>query len=264
MVAAAVIIGVGTAGAAAVSANAAKQAGKSSQAGYDAASRESARQYDQTRKDQQPWMQTGKNALNLLGRASGTAAFDADAYYNKYKDSYLAEHPGDQAFADYFKNNTEEVYRNWGDITGRPADTTGTNGQPDLSAFTASPGYQFRLQQGTNTALNAFSAKGGAQSGNALKALNDYAQGQASAEYGNWWNQIAGLAGVGQSATNTVAQAGAQNSQNVQNNLIGSANARASGIQQQGDIYGGAINSLAGNAAAYGMYKKPTTAARWV
>jgi hypothetical protein len=51
------------------------------------------------------------------------------------------------------------------------------------------PGYKFRLNQGINAVNNSYAGKGMAQSGAAMKALNDYAQGQASSEYQNSYNR---------------------------------------------------------------------------
>lgn len=57
------------------------------------------------------------------------------------------------------------------------------------ASFTASPGYQFRLDQGLRNTNASFGAKGLLQSGAALQGFNDYAQNSASQEYNNWFNQ---------------------------------------------------------------------------
>lgn len=80
------------------------------------------------------------------------------------------------------------------DASGAPIYTRAAAGTaPDVngffSDFTASPGYQWRLAEGQRN-LNANSAtRGLGQSGSAIKAAIDYGQNQASAEYGNWFNQ---------------------------------------------------------------------------
>lgn len=158
------------AGASAYSAN---KAAKAQQAGYDAATAEQARQYDQTREDFAPWREAGVGALNKL--------------------------------------------------------TT-----PNKS-FRASPGYQFRRDEGIRDVGNFYSAKGAG--GNALKALAEWNQNMASNEFGNWWNRQAGLAGVGQAATGATAAAGSVAAANTSNALIGSANARASGIQNVNNAF---------------------------
>jgi hypothetical protein len=59
----------------------------------------------------------------------------------------------------------------------------------DPSKFTTSPGYEFRLNEGTRNLNARYGAGGLLKSGSALKGVTDYSQGAASAEYGNWFNQ---------------------------------------------------------------------------
>jgi hypothetical protein len=125
------------------------------------------------------------------------------------------------------------------------------------------PGYQFRLQQGQNALQNSAAARGGLLSTGTAKNLNDYAQGQASQEYGNVYNRALqtygtnfntfntnnsnlynrqmGVAGLGQNSAsnlNSNLQAGAQNQGNIDvtsgqivgNDLMGVGNAQAAGI----------------------------------
>ena len=126
--------------------------------------------------------------------------------------------------------------------------------------FTASPGYQFRLSEGQRGVQQSAAARGGAYSGNAMKALNDYNQGMASSEYGNWWNQQAGLAGVGQSSANAVGQFGANASSNIGNALMAGGDARASGIMGSANSLTGALNSGLNSYMLYkgGYFTKPT------
>lgn len=73
------------------------------------------------------------------------------------------------------------------------------------------PGYQFRLEQGQKALERSAAARGGLQGGGTLKALERYAQGVASDEYGksferfqsdrkNRFGMLSDLAGVGQRA----------------------------------------------------------------
>jgi len=165
----------------AMSSSASRSAANAQQRAADAATAEQARQYDQTRQDQMPWMDAGRNALARL---------------------------------------------------------------QDPNAFTASPGYGFRLQQGQQAVNANAGARGGLFSGNALRALTDYNQNSASAEYGNWWNQQSGLAGLGQNSANAVGAAGANAANNTSNILIGAGDARASGIQGQSNALTGTLTGL--------------------
>jgi hypothetical protein len=122
-----------------------------------------------------------------------------------------------------------------------------SNLQNPGASFQASPGYQWRVQQGQNNLGNSFAARGGAFSGNALKALTDYNQNQASSEFGNWWNQQAGLAGVGQAATQATGVLGA-NAANMQGNYAMQAgDARSSGLLGSTASLLNGANGFAGN-----------------
>lgn len=110
------------------------------------------------------------------------------------------------------------------------AGTGALNRLQDPTAFQASPGYEWLRSEGQRDIGNSFAARGGAASGNALRALSEFNTGLAQQEYGNWWNRQAGLAGVGQTATGTVANAGQNTASNVGNYLAGQGASRASGI----------------------------------
>lgn len=73
--------------------------------------------------------------------------------------------------------------------------------QKDAAAkFQTDPGYEFRLQQGTNALSRSASARGMSLSGAQAKGLNDYGQGMGSAEYGNYFNRLMGVSGLGENA----------------------------------------------------------------
>lgn len=123
---------------------------------------------------------------------------------------------------------------------------------PDYSAFIQSPDYQFRLGQGLNAVQGSAAAQGGLYSGNAFRAINDYASGTAAGEFGNYVNRQLALAGMGQTATTQAGNAAMQTGTNIGNLLVGQGNARASGIIGQGNAVAGGINDLAG---LYGMWR---------
>ncbi len=123
----------------------------------------------------------------------------------------------------------------------------GTNALTQLqnptANFMASPDYTFRRDEGIRGIEQTAAARGGAFSGNALKALSEFNSNLASGEFGNWWNRQAGLAGVGQTATNAVGQFGANAASNIGNSLMTAGDARASGILGTANSLSGAINS---------------------
>jgi hypothetical protein len=60
---------------------------------------------------------------------------------------------------------------------------------PTAAEAIDSPGYQFRLNQGTDRLQNAASARGTLNDSGTLKALIDYGQDAASQEYANVWKR---------------------------------------------------------------------------
>lgn len=140
-----------------------------------------------------------------------------------------------------------------------------------LADFQADPGYQFRLDQGTQGIQRAASARGGLYSGATLKALARFNQNTASDEYGNAYNRynndqstqfnrLASIAGLGQTATGqvgqagqsaygTIANAGMNAANNIGQNMIGAGNARASG-------YVGGANAITNGIGQYLNYQQ--------
>lgn len=122
-----------------------------------------------------------------------------------------------------------------------------TGGTQNFSRFYDSPDYQFRVSEGQRDIGNTFAARGGAASGNALRALTEFNQNLAASEFGNWFNRRAGLAGMGTQASGNVGQAG----QNTANSLMASqqaqGDARASGIMGGVNSAANAINAGTNN-----------------
>lgn len=116
------------------------------------------------------------------------------------------------------------------------------NLQNPATSFQASPGYDWRRSEGQRDIGNSFSARGGAQSGNALRALTDFNQNLATNEYGNWWNQQAGLAGVGQNTAVNLGSMGQGTASNIGNALQGQGVSRASGIANRYGSIGQGVN----------------------
>jgi hypothetical protein len=150
-----------------------------------AAIEEQKRQYDTTRADFEPWMASGRDALNQL-------------------------------------NN--------------PA-----------ASFQASPDYAFRRDEGTRDIQNTFAARGAVKSGNALKALTEFNSGLASGEFGNWNNRQLARAGLGQTATGSVANAGSMAANQTSNYLSQGGAARSAGLWNRGSIIGGNLTDSVNN-----------------
>ena len=203
----------------AIGSSAAKGAAKTQSAAADRAAELQNEQFQQTRQDYAPYREAGYNALANLQRTAGNV-------------------PGAFKFG--------------------------------AGDYQADPGYAFRLSEGQKALDRQAAARGGLISGGALKAAQRYGQEMGSQEFQNAYNRAftgygtevarenqlynrqAALAGIGQTATGQVAQAG-QNYANTAGNLItGGAAAQAAGqVGQANAITGGLgtyLNYSQGNA----------------
>lgn len=117
-------------------------------------------------------------------------------------------------------------------------------GLTDDAGFRETPGYQFAFKEGQRAVDNSGAARGMNFSGNQLRALNDYGQGMADQEYGNWLDRISNLSGVGQQ-TAAQGQVAGQNYANSMSDLMGQAGAaRASGYVGTANAFNGVTNNL--------------------
>jgi len=119
-----------------------------------------------------------------------------------------------------------------------------------MDQFTADPGYAFRLKEGQKALDAQAAARGGLISGNALRAAVGFGQEMGSQEYTNAFNRyqaerqarlgpLQSLAGLGQTTSQQLGQAGQQMGMNVGETMTSGAAARASG-------YVGGANALTG------------------
>lgn len=261
-------------------ANRSGAAARAGQRGADAATAETARQYDQTRADFAPWRTTGAGAENALARLFGLPSTTSQ----EFQDSQ------DQLVGDTMLpagTTTKDVGKGWyevlyggnrigtlrpGGANGRFINDTGTDinallrerhqqmpggtsspqAGPDMSGFFTSPDYQFRRNEGTRDIQGTFAARGGAQSGNALRALAEFNSNLASGEFGNYVNYLSNIAGLGQTATNQTAAYGANAAGQAGRNALLAGDARASGIENQANIIGQGLRQLGGFASYYG------------
>ena len=199
-----------------VGASTAKSAAKTQAGAADRAAELQRSQFEQTREDQAPWRAAGVNALAEMQRTAGNV-------------------PGAFKFGNY--------------------------------EFNADPGYGFRLSEGQKALDRSAAARGGLISGGALKAATRFGQDMGSQEYQNAFNRAltgyntdvarenqlfnrqATLAGVGQTATNLVGQAGQNYATNAGNMITGGAAANAAGQV-------GAANAFTGGVGQYINYNQ--------
>lgn len=114
---------------------------------------------------------------------------DANNFYNAIAQKYAdAKNAQLQAQGGFVGQGNKGDYLNYGqdqyskDVGYTPMVTS-------LADLQATPGYQFQLEQGLQGVNRSAAARGGLLSGANLKAINDYAQGQAATGYQAAWDR---------------------------------------------------------------------------
>jgi hypothetical protein len=237
---------IGAVAGAAIQANAAKSAAdKQSNAAEYAANKiySAASDANQTQKDEfntvqgneKPFLQAGQTAVRSLNDGTQTGGqFNTDL--SKINNGEFATPITSVANGEFAPGQTYDASKVLND----------------------DPGYQFRLDQGTQALQRAEAAQGITGSGAALKAATQYTQDYASNEYQNaysrWqqnrttdfneyeqgtaqdyneyntnrsqdFNDLASIAGTGQTANAQIAGAGTNEADNISANTINAANA---------------------------------------
>lgn len=113
------------------------------------------------------------------------------------------------------------------------------------------PGYGFRLGEGMKALERMQAARGNMLSGGAMKAGQQYAQNYASGEYGNAYNRLANIAGLGQTTGTQLGTAAQQFGTNASGVMGQEANALAAGRVGRGSAYAGGVQ---GGLNAYSNY----------
>jgi hypothetical protein len=128
----------------------------------------------------------------------------------------------------------------------------------DLQAGLA-PNYDFMLQQGQQANQRAANVGGGALGGNALTGLNKYTQDYAGNAYQNAfnnyqnqrtgiYNNLAGIANIGQTANVGAGTAGTNYGQGTVGLNTGLGNAQAANILGQAQVGAGGVTNAANTA----------------
>ena len=148
----------------------------------------------------------------------------------------------------------EKMYQDYLDMT-KDYREAGVNalGKLTRGEIINEPGYAFRLGEGMKALERVQAARGNMLSGGALKAGQRYAQDLASQEYGNAYNRLANIAGLGQTATTQAGTAGQNYASQAGELGLQQANALAQGRIGRVSSYG---NALAGVAGAVGDYTR--------
>ena len=130
--------------------------------------------------------------------------------------------------------------------------------------ITSDPSYKWRRGQGQEAVEQSAASRGGALSGNALRAVTDYGQQAASQEYQNEYNRWMQKLGMGERATGALSGLSAQGGlavggmtaglgqQNFQNLLAGQASSRED-VKAQNEIIGDWFDRIMGGGGGGGM-----------
>lgn len=217
----------GAVGAAAMSSNASKKAAQATAQANDAAVGFQRDALQQTRVDSAPFLQAGQTALY------------------KYMDELGLSRPTNPVL---FNPDAGPIGGTYGDGQGQTnafaSLTPGGPGMTQSRGFTATPGYQYQVNEAETGVMNRLNALGLMGSGAALKELTKVRSGLAGAEYGNYLNRISSLAGMGQTATNQQAAREMTTAQNVGAVTLNTGQNRASSMLAQQGAWNNALGQL--------------------
>lgn len=251
--------------------------------------------YNQTRADQEPFRESGYNALAAINRGLGLGP-PGDANMSAQPlsyDEWLLQFGGgplpaappagggiggamDRAVYASRLSESQAAYNKYKTQFERDRAASGAVGYGDFTRdfsnedFYTDPGYQFRLDEGGRAVDRSAAARGGLLSGRTLKELTRFGQGVASDEYGaayarfnnnrtQRFNRLASVAGIGQTATNFTGQVGENAAGAIGENTLQAGNARAARAINQGNAVNNVTNSL-GQWYLSQQYNKPPPA----
>lgn len=216
---------------------------KASHSASDALAAQQAQQA-QNLANNQPWKQSGANALDAINNGFGLPATSGNAKLDA-NGSPILDANGKLVLA----TNT----------TGGSVGGVGFgqfNHQFDAADLKngLAPNYDFQLSQGLGAVNNQNSVTGGLVGGNALKGISDYTQNSAAGAYQqafnnyntnqtNIYNRLANIAGLGQTSNGQTSSLNTQLAGNAGSaNLAGGAAAASGSIGMGNAISNGLVN----------------------
>lgn len=146
---------------------------------------------------------------------------------------------------------------------------------PTAAEAEQTPGYQFQLKEGEQQLQNSAAASGGLLTGGTAKAINDYAQGRASSNYqqtyenaltqyqsayntfqnnqNNTFNRLRSVSDVGQTSAGQLGQEGQAAASNVASVNMNAGQQEAQALENRGAAtasgYAGVTNALTGTVS---------------
>ncbi len=258
----------------AVANNQAKKAASAQQRGAEGAMAEQAYQYDQTRADLEPWRTTGGKAIGAINRLMGfpiseapiapsrdRAAADAERQFKEDVYYGRVQNVTPDMVARRAEENFQRESKAYNDWQGQVDPSGGQLGrQFSVDDFWQDPVTQLSYQAGLDEGKKALETRAplttGRDSGAMLKELTkfgtDYTSAKAGESYNRFennkssiFNRLAALAGIGQTANNTIATAGMNTANNNAQILTGAGNAQAASQIAGGNAWSGALGNIA-------------------
>ena len=249
---------LGSVASGAISAKAAKKAGRVQADAANQSALLQQRQFEQTRADLAPWRTVGVSALNQMAEVLGLEQYagppqpageQPEGYFGAAGASGLFGPSGGFLSAGIDQNQPTPLPEN-----------APPGAQDRFAPFFQSPDYQFRLSEGLKAINRGQAARGLLGSGQTLKAVTEYGQNVAAGAYNDYMNRLANLAGVGQASAAQTGAFGAQSAAQQGNASQAAAQARASGYVGSANAIGSTLDDLAGFAGwasgQYGLFNK--------
>ena len=180
--------------------------------------------------------------------ASGQANRNLQLVVPQLQQNYNTSVAGFQPFSDVSKLSLQDQQ-----------DLLGLNGQDAATAamakFQTSPGYQFSMDQGMRAIDAGAASKGLLHSGATIKAEQTFGTGLADQEFGNYYNRLMGLSGMGLTAAGGIATAGNNLGAGLENNATSQATTALGAGNAQSSIFGNTASGL--GSSINGLFSNP-------
>ena len=199
----------------------AQQGGEMAAAAANQAAQQNMNESKRARAEASPWTGSGTSSLQKITNLLGLGELRGDG--NKF--------------------NTYSV---------DPTNAKGLQTQA-LADFQTTPGYQFRMDEGSKALDRSAASRGLLRSGAQQKAITTFGQGIASEEYGNYLGSLFNLAGMGGQAVGGANNTSAGLVQGAGNMMTQGGIARGSGYAAGANALASGISKGAQNAMFGGL-----------
>lgn len=195
----------------------------------------------------------GASAVGAIG-ASKAASTQSKAARNAADAQLMATRETNDMLRDFRTEDIERFspfYEGGKDAYNALRFETGLADRPEgYQGFTATPGYDFRFNEGQRAVEAGAASRHGLMSGAAQQALTQYGQDYGTGEYQNYLGRLTGLAGAGQNAAGMQGAASQAYGSQMGQNMMAGGQAAAQGYANAGNASAagtmGITNALTG------------------